>query len=413
LNRFVVDQRTVLRNTILLAATLTCLSGMVQLVVAVSTITLVLVTGIEGILGLGPAIFLTANALSAFPAGRLMDRFGRVPVLAVGCAGGIAGCVTTAAGCAYESATLVIAGFALVGMSQGAILLSRAAAADLYPPERRARGISYVLLGALFGAALGPTVFRPLLAGKDLELDALVVPYLAAGAIMVVGLLLVLSVRPDPKTIAEQLYPHDEELGPAAPMREILRRPGVVGALVSAVASFAVMVSIMNLTGYIVVDHGHHQQDVFTVISAHIVGMYALVLVIGAVIDRVGRKPALVTGLLIEAVSVLGLVWLESVTWTSIALFGLGLGWNVSYVAAVTELADATRPAERGRLIGLTDLMSASAGATLALTGGVVLSEFGVEVLAIAVMLLAAVPAVWVALRGRVPVSATASEATL
>ena len=342
-----------------------------------------------------------------------MDRFGRVPVLAVGCAGGIVGCCLTAAGCAYESAALVIAGFAVVGMSQAAILLSRAAAADMYPPERRARGISYVLLGALFGAALGPTVFRPLLAGKDLDLDALVLPYLAAAGIMVIGLALVLCVRPDPKTIAETLYPHPGDAGPAAPLGEILRRPGVLGALVAAVSSFAVMVAIMNLTGYIVVDHGHHQQDVFTVISAHIVGMYALVLVIGRLIDRLGRKPALVGGLVIEAASVLALVWFSSVTWTSVALFGLGLGWNVSYVAAVTELADATRPAERGRLIGLTDLMSASAGATLALTGGVVLSEFGVEVLAIAVMLLAAVPAVWVALRGRVPVSATASEATL
>ena len=72
------------RNTVLLAATLTCLSGMVQLVVAVSTVTLVLVTGIEGILGLGPAIFLAAGAVAAFPAGRAMDRYGRVPVLAVG-----------------------------------------------------------------------------------------------------------------------------------------------------------------------------------------------------------------------------------------------------------------------------------------------------------------------------------------
>ncbi|HXH87025.1 MAG TPA: hypothetical protein VNI55_00260, partial [Gaiellaceae bacterium] len=67
------------RNTLLLASLLTCLSGMVQLVVAVSTLTLVLVTGIESILGLGPAIFLAAGALVAFPAGKSMDRFGRRP----------------------------------------------------------------------------------------------------------------------------------------------------------------------------------------------------------------------------------------------------------------------------------------------------------------------------------------------
>ena len=154
---------------------------MVQLAVAVATVTLVLVTGVEGILGLGPAIFLTAGALAAFPAGRLMDRLGRVPVLAAGCVAGIAGCLTTALGCELDSAAVVVTGFAFVGVAQGTILLARAAAADMYPPERRARGISYVLFGALFGAALGPLVFRPLFAGKELDTEALVVPWLAAG----------------------------------------------------------------------------------------------------------------------------------------------------------------------------------------------------------------------------------------
>ena len=57
------------RNTVLLALCLVTLSGVLQLATAVATITLVLVTGIESILGLGPAIFLSAGALAALPAG--------------------------------------------------------------------------------------------------------------------------------------------------------------------------------------------------------------------------------------------------------------------------------------------------------------------------------------------------------
>jgi MFS family permease len=389
------------RNTFLLAATLTCLSGMVQLAVAVATITLVLVTGIEGILGLGPAIFLLAGALAAFPAGRLMDAYGRTPVLAGGCAAGIAGCIATAAGCAVESAALVVAGFALVGGASGTVLLARAAAADMYPPDRRARGISLVLFGSLFGAALGPLVFRPLFAGKELDTDALVVPWLAAGGIMALGLALVLLVRPDPRTIAHALAGHDgtQTAPPAAPLREILRRPGVPTALVAALTSFGGMVAIMNLTGYIVVDHGHHQADVFTVISLHIVGMYALVLFIGALVDRIGRRPCQVAGLFVMAVSILGLVWFESVGWTSLSLFGLGLGWNFSYVAAASELADRALPAERGRLIGFSDLLSSFTGAALALLGGVAYSELGVEALALAGTAFVALPAAWILLQ--------------
>ena len=389
------------RNTILLAATLTSLSGMVQLAVAVATVTLVLVTGIEGILGLGPAIFLTAGALAALPAGRLMDRYGRIPVLAGGCLAGIAGCLTTALGCAVDSAPIVVAGFALVGVAQGTILLARAAAADMYPPERRARGISYVLFGALFGAALGPLVFRPLFADRELDTDALVVPWLAAAGIMAVGLALVLMVRPDPRTIAQRLHfdaggaPHE----PAAPVGEILKRPGVLTALVAAIASFAGMVSVMNLTGYLVIDHGHHQSDVFTVISLHIVGMYALVMVIGWLVDRIGRRPGEVTGLGLMAVSTIALAWLDSVFWMSASLFLLGLGWNVSYVAAVTELSDRALPNERGRLIGLTDQLSSFAAVVLVLSGGLVYSELGVEALAFGATACVAAPAAWILLR--------------
>ena len=61
------------------------------------------------------------------------------------------------------------------------------------------------------------------------------------------------------------------------------------------------------------------------------------------------------------AVSNAGLVWLDSIAGMSLSLFGLGLGWCFAYVAATTELVDLAGASERGRLIGTTDLLSASA----------------------------------------------------
>ena len=209
--------RAIRRNTVLLSLCLLTLSGVLQLAVAVATITLVLVTGIESILGLGPAIFLTAGALAALPAGRLMDRVGRMPVIAGGFVVGAVGCSLTAIGCAVDSAVLVIFGFVGIGAMNGAVLLARTAAADMYPPERRARAISYVLFGALFGAALGPLVFRPLFAGKDLDLDTLVIPWFAAALMALIGMAIALMIRPDPRTIALELQLADANATPAAP----------------------------------------------------------------------------------------------------------------------------------------------------------------------------------------------------
>jgi MFS family permease len=70
------------RNTFLLSAGMAALYGMVQLWAAVTPITFEAVTGLEGLVGLGPAIFMSTAALAALPAGRTMDRSGRVPVLA-------------------------------------------------------------------------------------------------------------------------------------------------------------------------------------------------------------------------------------------------------------------------------------------------------------------------------------------
>src|SRR5439155_19948200 len=111
----------------LLAGGLVFLSGMIQLAVALGTVTLVAVTGVEGILGLGPAIFLLAGAVAVQPAGRISDRVGRMPVIRAGFALGIAGPVVTALGCWSRSGELVVLGLGLCGAAQTIVLLSRAA----------------------------------------------------------------------------------------------------------------------------------------------------------------------------------------------------------------------------------------------------------------------------------------------
>jgi MFS family permease len=407
-----MDELPIRRNTLLLSAALAANSGMLQLSAAVASLTLVLVLGVDGLLGLGPAIVLASGALAALPAGRAMDRYGRVPVIAAGFAVGGLGGALAGLGSTLESAPVVLAGLVCVGVASGTALLARTAAGDMYPPERRARGIALVLFGAVFGAILGPLVFSPLLADRELDGDALALLWWASVAFMAVALVLVLLVRPDPKLIGELLHTHEGEAADRtpAPLREIVRRPGVVPALVAGQASFAVMVGIMTLTGSVVVDHHHHPgHNVFPIIGAHVMGMYALVLVIGALIDRIGRRPALAGGLLVMAVSALSLLWVTGVGVTAVALFGLGIGWNLSFVAATATLADCAAPWERGRLLGFNDLLAGLTGATLALVGGLALSAIGVAALAIGGAVLVIAPALWI-LRTPLPRRALAAD---
>ena len=347
------------RNTALLSSSLAMNSATLQLSAAVASLTLVRVLDIDGLLGLGPAIVLAAGALAALPAGLLMDRMGRVPILAGGFGCGITGCLLAALGSAQGWAVAVLAGLVLVGTANATGLLARTAAGDMYPPERRARGIALVLFGSVFGAILGPAVFSPLLAGRDLDGDALSTLWIAASGFMIAGLAIVLAVRPDPKQIGELraqadaarlpdsdpepavVSPRSAISASTTPIRELVRRPGVIPALVAAQASFAVMVALMTLTGAIIVDHHHHSADnVFPIIGAHVIGMFGLIIVVGDIVDSIGRTRALAGGLLLMAASAISLLWITGVVASMVALFGLGLGWNFSFVAATAVLSD-------------------------------------------------------------------------
>jgi MFS family permease len=138
------------------------------------------------------------------------------------------------------SVAALVAGFGLIGASTGTLMLTRAAAADMYPPERRARGIGLVLFGADFGALLGPLVFAPIFTAQGAHAGHTLTPWLVAGGFMLAGLIMVLNVRPDPKRIGAMLTERERNTHSpqeAVPLGTILRRPGVAPVLLAAVAS--------------------------------------------------------------------------------------------------------------------------------------------------------------------------------
>ena len=385
------------RNSVILAAALASQSAALQLSAAMSSLTFALVTGVTGLLGLGPALTMTAAAITAQPAGRAMDRVGRIPVLAGGYFIGAIGTVLLAIGSYRHSGIAAIPGFVLLGVAGATASLTRAAASDMYAPANRARGIAFVMFGSVFGAILGPTVFAPIFRGREVSAESLLVPWLAGAAMLLLSSLLVLLVRPDPKQIAEAIERTNggtaAASAPAAPLGEILRRPGVIPAVIASVVSFAVMVSVMNLTGYVIVQHHHHAQHlVFPVIGAHVLGMYLLMPVVGMIVDRVGRRETLAAGLALLGVSAAGLNWFEGIVPIAILLFGLGLGWNMSFVAATTQLADLSTAAERGKLLGFNDFVAGVAGALFVIVGGVALDGFGVAFLALGASVVALLP---------------------
>ena len=215
------------RNTALLSAALAANSGMLQLQAAVASLTLVQVLGIDGLLGLGPAIVL-ASARS-----RRRLRAARWTASAVcPCWPGVHGWARgrragrdrlyRRRGRARAAGLRARGGGQRHGVA-GPHRSRRHVSARAPGPRDRARAV-----WRRIRAILGPAVFSPLLHGKHLDGDALAPLWLAGSGFMLVALVLVLMVRPDPKRIAELLHTGDPPPDTRVPLREILARPGVI-----------------------------------------------------------------------------------------------------------------------------------------------------------------------------------------
>src|SRR4029079_14838851 len=87
-----------------------------------------------------PGTLLLIGAAGAAPwAGRLMQRRGRGPGLALGFFIGMAGMSISGATMIIHSSALFLLGLLLIGAARGAVAQSRYAAADAQIPDRRAR----------------------------------------------------------------------------------------------------------------------------------------------------------------------------------------------------------------------------------------------------------------------------------
>ena len=345
-------------------------------------------SGRPALAGVPGALYLLGAALTAYPAARFMERTGRRTGLSLGFVVGVIGALIAGASVLAHSFVGFLAGFTLIGASQGFNDLGRYAAAEMHPVAERGRAISLVVLGGTVGAILGPNLVGPMgRLAASFDADPLAGPWFAGAALLAVGaLLMALFLRPDPSDLGRALESQNDEqdasTGPVRPAGEILSQPGTQLAIAAMAFGQVVMVMIMAITSLHMKGHGHSLDDVGVVIMSHAVGMFGLSVVAGRLADNFGRAPTIIVGggLLIAACLLAPLS--QNTYLLSASLFLLGLGWNFCYVAGGALLTDALTLAERGRMQGGNDLLVGLISAAGNLGSGVVFAGFGYTIMA-------------------------------
>jgi MFS family permease len=343
--------------------------------------------------GIPGAAMLFGRALAAYPIGWLMDAAGRRPALALGYLMGVAGAVVGGLAIMGESYAGLVAGAAIFGMSRTASDQSRYVAAEVHAPQRRGRIIGRMVFAGTIGAVGGPLIVgvsTNLAEGAGIE--AFAGPWLAAAVLVGVAVTLILTfVRPDPRDMAIESPVDMARRGvgldtAARPLREIFRAVNVQVAVLAMLVGQLVMVMVMTIAPLHLHNHGHLPTTISIAVAVHTVGMFGLAALTGRLVDRYGRMPVIVLGSVqLIAASVLT-PFSADLGVMLLAMFLVGYGWNMCFVAGSALLIDGLSPRERGRTQGAGDALAAVAAATGSLATGPVFSAGGMNWVGVAAL---------------------------
>ena len=328
-----------------------------QALAGCSTIMLVAFGGIVGariaplpaLATLPLSLSILGVAAMSLPAALIMQRVGRKRAF-IGSALILAvGALVCALAVGQGNFWLLCLAGMLLGANMSFVQQYRFAATEYLPQEQAGRGVATVLLGTLAAAIIGPFIGQLVRnAGGWREYTA---SYLALAVLCVAAAVVLTRLQPARMTAA------NNERG-GRPLSQILRQPAYLLAVLTGVAAYAVMSFIMTATPI-----SMHEFDGFSggatsaVITAHLIGMYLPSLFTPVLVRLLGLRTMMLTGVaaMLICVAIAAFVGRHFLHYFW-ALILLGVGWNLMFVAATTQLTSTYTPQERFRAQGFNDL---------------------------------------------------------
>jgi len=359
-----------LRNLILLVFT--------QLISATGSIVFVMLGGIIGAsltdnqawATLPVSMVVLASAATAVPAAMLMKKIGRRFGFALSSCSAVLAVLTAAWALWSSSFGLFLVAGLTFGINLAFTQQYRYAAAESVAPKYVPRAISFVLLGAIGGAFVGPElVTRGQYWVAEVQYAGTM---LAVAALYTVQVMLFFFLRKSNVDNETDLASSER------PTLAIARQPVFIVAVLGGTAGYGLMTLVMTATPLSMnVNDGLSLAVTAGVIQAHVLAMYVPSLVSGFLIEKLGVVRMMFVGAItLLATSIVGLQG-HTVLHYWWALVLLGVGWNFLYVGATTMLTYSYSTTERFRAQGVNEFMVFGTSAIASLLAGTVMYYFG------------------------------------
>lgn len=306
-------------------------------------------------------------ACGVIPAAFLMRRLGRRSGYVIGALVGAVGASVAATGVAGRLFWLFCLGTFLCGLYSSYVQSYRFAAADTASESFKPRAISWVMIGGLAAAVIGP---QSVYWTRDLTpATPFAASFLAQGALALLAIGVVLALRAPPVVEAKP--------GGGRPLSEIMRQPKFIASVIAALVAYGLMSFVMTAAPLAMVGCGHSVGDAALGIQWHVLSMFAPSFFTGRLIARFGKEKVTAAGLLLTAIAaVVGLSGL-SVAHFWITLVLLGIGWNFGFIGATALVTDCYRPQERVKVQAANDFLVFGSVAIASFSSGGLLSAGG------------------------------------
>jgi MFS family permease len=349
-----------------------------QLISATGAIVLVTLGGIIGsgladnpALATLPVSFMVISvAATTVPATLLMRAIGRKLGSSLSSLSAALAALLAAYAISLSSFPLFIVAAAVFGINMAFTQQYRYAAVESVEQDHASRAISIVLLGPIGGAFAGSELVKRGHAWMDS------VPY--AGTLIAVAVMYVVQ-----SLLFQLLGPlrgekHGTTTQTHRPLRQVVRQPVFIVAVLGGTVAYGVMTLIMTATPLSMHVNGGYSLDATAdVIRAHVLGMYVPSLVSGFLIERLGTVKMMSVGAVaLLAATIIGLQG-QSIMHYWFALVLLGVGWNFLYVGGTTMLTLTYSMAERFKAQAVNEFSVFGTSATASLLAGTVIYFYG------------------------------------
>lgn len=355
------------------------------------------------------SLMVVSVAATTVPATMLMRRIGRGYGFALASLSAVFAVALAIWALYLSSFTAFLAATLLFGINMAFTQQYRYAAAESVEARFVPRAISFVLVGSIGGALVGPELVQR---GQVWVTD---LPY--TGAMIAVACLY--AVQFLLFFMLQQTRKYDDVHAHALTRTsfEIFRQPVFLVAVLGGTAGYGLMTLVMTATPLSMnINDGYSLEQTSNVIRAHVLGMYLPSLVSGFLIEKLGVIRMMFAGAVtLAATSIIGLQG-HAVLHYWWALVLLGVGWNFLFVGGTTMLTYTYSMSERFRAQGISEFLVFGTSATASLLAGTVMFYFGWDrlmLIPLPVLALVCVALIWVRkdrLLKHNPVAAAAQE---